>query len=192
MDEMMMFRKTALLDGLCAEWDGMWASCKKDKEKLMKLVLMQRSAPYFATYCYQGKGLTKEYCKEEFADYINGHIFFDCDLVEGYSYGMYIDSPDVQDMTIDVAQFLWCDGTNVEIAETKCPRLYISNSSSVNITLNGCNSILVYLFDDSRVVVEGADENSNVVVYRYSANAEVEVGKFCFADVKVFDKPLKI
>ena len=93
MDEMLYFRKNALLANLCKEWSNMWAACHDDKEKLMRLVLMQQSAPYFADFCYRGKGLTKDYCKREFSDYINGRIFNDCDNVKGFSYAMYIDAP---------------------------------------------------------------------------------------------------
>jgi hypothetical protein len=192
MDEMLYFRKNALLANLCKEWSNKWAACHDDKEKLMRLVLMQQSAPYFADFCYRGKGLTKDYCKREFSDYINGRIFNDCDTVNGFSYTMYIDAPTGFKIVSDVAQFLWCDSVDVTIPKTKCPILYVSNSSTIHITCDGYNCPHIYLFDDSKVAIDDADEDSKVVIYKYSDKAQVELGKYCLADVKVFDKQLKL
>lgn len=192
MDEMLYFRKNALLANLCKEWSNKWAACHDDKEKLMRLVLMQQSAPYFADFCYRGKGLTKDYCKREFSDYINGRIFNDCDTVKGFSYAMYIDAPTGLKIVSDVAQFLWCDNVDVTIPKTKCPILYVSNSSTIHLSLDGYNCPHIYLFDDSKVTIDDADEDSKVVIYKYSDKAQVELGKYCIADVKVFDKQLKL
>lgn len=191
MDEMLYFRKNALLANLCKEWSNKWAACHDDKEKLMRLVLMQQSAPYFADFCYRGKGLTKDYCKREFSDYI-GRIFNDCDNVKGFSYAMYIDAPTGFKIVSDVAQFLWCDNVDVTIPKIKCPILYVSNSSTIQITCDGYNCPHIYLFDDSKVTIDDADEDSKVVIYKYSDKAQVELGKYCLADVKVFDKQLKL
>lgn len=191
-DELMTFRKNALLSNLCSEWNGMWMSCHNNKEKLVRLVLMCQSAPYFATYCYLGKGLSKDYCKEEFKDYINGRVYHDCDEVDGFSYQMFVDMKSPVELLSDIAQFLWCEDLNVTIPQTKCSRLYISNKSKVHLTLEGYNCPHVYLFDESRVVIDDADEESVIVVFKYSKNANVEIGKYCLAQVKVFDKELRI
>lgn len=192
MDELQRYYKESLLANLCGEYKGYWQKAHGNKEELMRLVLSQQSAAHFATFCYQGKGLTKDYCKQEFGDYINGRVFNDCEGVKGFSYGMYIDVPQVEEMALDVSQFLWCDDTNVSIPQTKCPRLYVSNRSNLNISLDGYNSIAVYLFDESTINIEDADEESKVIIYKYSKDAKVELGKYCFADVKVFDKELRL
>ena len=192
MDELQRYYKESLLANLCVEYKGYWQKAHGNKEELMRLVLSQQSAPHFATFCYQGKGLTKDYCKQEFGDYINGRVFNDCDGVKGFSYGMFIDVPQVEEMALDVSQFLWCNDTNVSIPQTKCPRLYVSNRSNLNISLDGYNSIAIYLFDESTINIEDADHESNVIVYKYSKYAKVELGKYCFADVKVFDKELRL
>lgn len=191
MDELTYFRKNAILDGLCKEWNNMWSACHNDKERLMNLVLMQQSAPYFATYCYNGKGLTKEYCKREFKDYINGRVFHDCDNVKGYTYGMWIDATQATQIALNVAQFLWCNNV-VTIKETKCPVLYVSNHSNIELVLEGNNVPFIYLFDDSRINITGGDNDSVVVVYRYSKDARVDVGLYCLSDVRVHDKELRL
>lgn len=192
MDEMMYFRKNALLANLCKDWSNMWAACHDDKEKLVRLVLMQQSAPYFADFCYRGKGLTKEYCKREFADYINGRIFNDCDGVNGFTYGIYLDAPTGLEIALDVVQFLWCDSIDVTIPKTKCPVLYVSNGSTLHLTLEGYSCPKIYLFDDSKVILDDVDENSKVVIYKYSENAQVEIGKYCLGEVKTFNKELRL
>jgi archaellum component FlaC len=40
--------------------------------------------------------------------------------------------------------------------------------------------------------IEDLDENSEVVVYKYSDDAQVELGKFCLGKVKVFRKELRL
>lgn len=190
---MMFFRKNAILGGLCQEWDSMWGACKGNKERLMNLVLMQQSAPYFASFCYNGAGLSKDYCIREFGQYINGRVFHDCDQVKGYTYGMYIGASQATEMALDVSQYLWCDDMCVTIPQCKCPRLYISNKSCIHLTLEGYNTVWVYLFDESELVIDDADETCKVIVYRYSNKATVERGKYCLTDgIKVFDKELRL
>ena len=88
---------------------------------------------------------------------------------------------------------LWCNNIDVIIPQTKCSTLYVSNNSEVHFVLNGYNSIHIYLFDDSKVIIDDADETCGIIVYRYSDKAEVEVGKYCLTkNIKIFDKTLKL
>lgn len=192
MDEMIFFRKNAILSNLCKEYNDKWASCHGDKDKLMRLVLMRQSAPFFADYCYNGRGLTKDYCKREFGDYINGRMFNDVDGVDGFTSAMYIDPSTDLEISSDTAQLLWCNNINVIIPQTKCPTLYVSNNSDVHFVLDGYNSIRIYLFDESKVMIDDADETCDVLVYKYNSRAQVDFGKFCFGKVKIFDKTLRL
>lgn len=192
MNELLKYRKNALLDGLCKEWDKMWASCRDDKEKLMRLALMQQSFPHFATYCKNGKGLTKDYLLSEFKDYVNNHIFYDCDNVKGFSYEMFVAPQNGIELCVDVSYFLWAKDTVVTIPKTKAPKIYISNGSIVYLSLDGFNSPVISLYDNSEVIIDDADENSNIIVYRYSDDARVECGKYCLCEVKEFRKDLRL
>lgn len=159
----------------------------------MRLVLMQQSAPYFASFCYNGAGLSKEYCLREFGSYLNGRTFANCDEVEGFIYAMYISPSEAKEIGVDVAQILWSNPMEVIIPQTKCNRLYISNKSSVHLTLEGYNTVQVYLFDESELIIDDADDTCEVVVYRYSNKSKVERGTFCISPkVKVFNKILKL
>lgn len=192
MDELQRYYKESLLANLCDKYKGYWQKTHNDKEKLMRLVLMQQSAAHFADFCYRGKGLSKEYCKREFKDYINGRIFNDCDKVDGYTYAMYIDAQKGIEMKSDVAQFLWCKDMDVVIKETKCPILYISNNSTINLTCEGFNSPKIYLFDKSKVVLRDMDATCNVTILKYSDKAKVVIGKYAIGKVKEFNKTLRL
>jgi hypothetical protein len=50
----------------------------------------------------------------------------------------------------------------------------------------------VKLFDDSKIVLDDVDEESNVTIYKYSEKATVELGKFCLKEPKVFPKELRL
>ena len=189
---MMFFRKNALLNNLCKEWDNMWRSCKGDKEKLVRLVLMQQSLPYFADYCYRGKGLSKEYILNEFADQINGVTHHDCDEVKGYDYSLYVGYTDEIIGSVDVCSMMWCDIPQYVVKARKCPILYISNKSRVNLVCEGYSYVRVYLFDESELTVEDTDENTDIIVYKYSDKCSVNKGQFCLGRVNEFEKQLRL
>lgn len=196
MDALQNYYKNSLLNHLCSEYKGIWQSCHNDKEKLMELVLQRQSLPHFMTYAYEGIGVTKEYAKEQFSEYINEKkVFYDVDGVNGnYASGMYIDFEDDKQaiITLDTCAILWCKNMEILVPITKCPVFYISNNSNVNISMDGYSSIVIYLFDDSNVTIVDADDSCNVTIFKYSKNAGVEVGKYCLAQIKEFDKELRI
>lgn len=192
MDELLKYRKNAMLDGLCNDWSKMWAACHNDKEKLMRLALMQQSFPHFATYCNNGKGLTKEYLLREFKDYINNHVFYDCDNVQGYSYEMFVSPKHSIELCVDVSYFLWAQDVTVVIPKMKAPKIYISNNSVVYLSLDGFDSPTISLFDNSEVIIDDADEESDITVFHYSKDSRVELGKYCLCDVKEFRKDLRL
>lgn len=196
-NEMLEFRKQALLGNisgtpLCETYKKAWRKCGNDKEMLVRLALVQQASPFFSTACYMKLGLTKEYILKEFGDYINGKkVFEDVEGVSGYTYELYVGYSKPVTIRTDVISLMWHSG-DIVTPETKCPVLYISNYSDVHLSLDGYNSIRVYIFDESKVTIDDADDNSSVVVFKYSNRAEIEMGKFCFANVKIFPKELKL
>lgn len=197
--DLFMFYKNALLgrisnEPLCDEYKRLWSACGDNKEKLLSLALRQQSIPYFVAACHKGLGLSKDFIKKEYKDLINGYTIHDADNVKGYTYGLYVDWDYENDLVIDkdVISAMWCVGTNMVVPETKCPVIYLSNKSNVHLIGEGFNSINVKLFDKSVLTIEDLDEESEVVVYKYSTDAKVEIGKYCLGKVKVFDKQLKL
>mgnify|MGYP006988831652 CR=1 FL=1 len=197
MDDMMKFRKNAILDGLCDEWSHMWGACGKDKASLMQLGMMQQSIPYVAHYAHEGRGVTKEYMKEVFASYINGHVIKDADGVRGYSYGLFVDYHGDDTGTLlldalDVVSLMWCDNIDILVDETRCPVLYVSNMTHANIACDGCNMVRIYLFDESTVTLTSVPEDSMVTIYKYGEGCDVIRGRKCRGNVKEFCKTLRL
>lgn len=184
----------AITAPLCADYKSHWRKCGDDKSMLIKLSLCQQSIPYVVTHAYKGIGITKEYVKEYFKDYINGVVFNDCDDVKGYTYSLYVDWDYENDLNIstDVSSIMWTVGANIVVPQTKCPTIYISNRSNVHLVCEGFNTVNIKLFDRSVLTIEDLDESSDVIVYRYSKDAKVELGKYCLGNVKIFDKELRL
>ena len=179
---------------LCADYKNEWRGCGDDKEKLVKLALRQQSLPFFLTYCHQGKGLSKEYILQNFGDYINGnHTIMDADLVDGYTYSLYVDSNGILKPDTDVMAFMWCGCPQVDINAAKCPVLYIGCDSEIHLTCYGYNSLRIYLFDNSKLVIDDADDTCSFVIYKYSKNASIEIGKWCTtSSIHAFEKELRL
>ena len=194
MDDLFKYYKSALSDNLCSEYKGMWQSAHDNKEKLMRLAMSQQAIPHVATYAYQGRGLSKEYLLREFAHYINGYTISDADEVDGYTYGMYVDWNYDNELVIDkdVIHIMFTSDANVVIPKTKCPVIYVSNKSNVHIVCEGFNMPRIYLFDESCVTIEEMDEESQLIVYKYSDKCSVRLGKYCIGNVKEFRKQLKL
>lgn len=196
--ELLKFQKSALLgevsgEPLCQKYKQAWRACGDDREMLMRLALQQQSQPYVSHACYEHLGVTKDYLLENFGEYINGNrTFEDVDGVSGYTYQMYAAYGDAFAASADVTGMMWCDGASVSIPKCKCPLFYVSNGSDVHFSLEGYNSVRIYLFDESSVVVDDADETCEVFVYKYSNRAGVEIGRFCLGSVKIFNKQLKL
>lgn len=187
------YYKHALSNGLCSEYKGRWRACHDNKEQLVKLVMAQQSLPHFIHYCYNGMGLSKEYIQETFGDYINGNaVINDADGVAGYTYSLYVGFKGVFKAATDVLAFMWCSNTSCTINVAKSPVIYFGCGSHIHLSLDGYNCPHIYLFDDSKVTIDDADEDSKVVIYKYSDKAQVELGKYCLANVKVFNKELRL
>lgn len=183
-----------LTNPLCADYKNEWRGCGNDKEKLVKLVMRQQSLPYFITHCYNGKGLSKEYILREFPDFINGkRPIVDADGVSGYTYSIYVAFNGICKPDNDVIACMWCNSINVEIKHTKCPVIYVGCGSELHLTLDGYNSPKIYLFDDSKLYIDDADETCSITIYNYSRNANYALGKYCTTNsIKEFHKDLRL
>ena len=198
MDELLEFKKSAILgkisgQPLCEEYKAALRKCGNDKEMLVRLALMQQCIPYLSHACYERMGLTKEYILNNFDELINGkRTFENVEGVDGYTYQLYVGYDKDFDIIADVTSMMWCNNIQIVVKATRCPTIYISNDSDISLICEGFNTVNVKLFDSSAVTVEDLDENSEVVVYKYSTDAKVELGKYCLGKVKVFDKELRL
>lgn len=197
-DEMLMFKKNALLgnisaEPLCQAYKQAWRMCGDDKEMLVKLALKQQSIPYLSHACYERMGLTKEYILNNFDELINGkRTFENVEGVDGYTYQLYVGYDKDFDIISDVTSMMWCNNIQIAVKATRCPTIYISNDSDISLVCEGFNSVNIKLFDESKVTVQDVDEDSDVIIYKYSDKASVELGKFCLKEPKVFNKELRL
>lgn len=193
MDDMFNYYKQSCVDNLCAEYTALWRACGNDDGKLIRLALRQQAIPHLMHYCYTGKGLSKEYIKEKFKTYINGRrTIQNCDGVEGYTYGIFVDYSGFVGVKYDVSAFMWCEDTTLIVPNTKCPTIYCGCKTNLHIVGNGYNSIRIYAFDESSVTIDDIDENSNVTIFKYSKAVKTEKGDFCMGKVREFDKELRL
>ena len=187
------FLKDAYSNGLCNEYKDELRRCHEDKLELMRLAMRQQSIPFVATKMFEGV-VKKDYLLNTFGDYLNGYVLKDCDNVKDYTYTWYVGYDYANDIEVktDVVHISCTDSAQVVVEQTKCPTLYISNNSKVNLVCEGYNSVRVYLLDNSKLVIDDIDEESTVTIYKYSDKCEVEQGKFCFGKVKIFNKTLRL
>lgn len=179
---------------LCASYKAAWRQCGDDKEMLVRLVMKEQSLPFFFAHCYQGKGLSKEYLLNEFGGFLNGkYTGIDVDDVIGdYKTELYIGYNDDLSVRDDIWAAMWCNIPSLKIPTSKAIKIYCACGSEVHLACDGYNSVIVMLFDDSKIVLDDVDEESNVTIYKYSDKASVELGKFCMKEPKVFNKELRL
>lgn len=189
--DLFYFFKNSLTRNLCEDYKKEWKLCKSDKEKLINLAMRQQSIPYFATAMYEGWGLSVDYLVKEFGDYMNGKcLLHDCDEVKGYSYSIYADYSGYIILDADVCHIIRSEAT-IGVDEFKAPIIYLSNGSDVDIQNDGSNSIIVYMFDESKVRFPYIDEHTTVTVFKYSENAQVTFDE-CDGKLRVHKKQLKL
>ena len=198
MNDMFSFYKAALsgeiTTPLCTEYKSAWRKCGNDKEMLVRLVMKEQSLPFFFAHCYQGKGLSKEYLLKEFGEFLNGkYTGIDVDNVKGnYKTELYVGHNDVLSVSDDVLAVMWSTIPSLSFPTCKAAKIYCGCGSEVHLTCDGFNSIIVMLFDDSKVILDDVDEESTVTIYKYSDNASVWKGKYCLGKVKIFEKELRL
>lgn len=194
MDKMQEYYKNALLANLCTEYKAEWRNAMSDKKALFDMAVIQQSIPHMLTFAYNGIGLTKEYLKEEFQDYINGkYTAIDVDGVKGnYKTTLYVGFKGILRLSDDVSVFMWSNISSLMLNTSKAAKFYIGCKSNVTLNLDGYNSIILMLFDESTVRIGECDTTCDVTIFKYSTDAHVELSKYCLANVKTYEKELRL
>lgn len=192
--ELFKYYKAALVNGLCSDWKGYWQAAGDDKLKLITLAMSQQAIPHVVTYAYNGIGITKEYIETEFKDYINEKTkILDADGVDGYTYALYIAQNRILRPSVDVSSLMWCKDITLELKTAQCGFIYVSNNSDIRLVMDGFNSPRIYLFDESTITIEDADETCSATIYKYSDKCKVNYGKYCLSKrIKQFNKELRL
>lgn len=180
--ELFKYYKAALVNGLCSDWKGYWQAAGDDKLKLITLAMSQQAIPHVATYAYNGIGITKGYIETEFKDYINEKTkILDADGVDGYTYALYIAQNRILRPSVDVSSLMWCKDITLELKTAQCGFIYVSNNSDIRLVMDGFNSPRIYIFDESTITIEDADETCSATIYKYSDKCKVNYGKYCLS-----------
>lgn len=192
--ELFKYYKAALVNGLCSDWKGYWQAAGDDKLKLITLAMSQQAIPHVVTYAYNGIGITKEYIETEFKDYINEKTpILDADGVDGYTYALYIAQNRILRPSADVSSLMWNKDITLELKTAQCGFIYVSNNSDIRLVMDGFNSPRIYLFDESTITIEDADETCSATIYKYSDKCKVNYGKYCLSKrIKEFNKELRL
>lgn len=192
--ELFKYYKAALVNGLCSDWKGYWQAAGDDKLKLITLAMSQQAIPHVVTYAYNGIGITKEYIETEFKDYINEKTpILDADGVDGYTYALYIAQNRILRPSADVFSLMWNKDITLELKTAQCGFIYVSNNSDIRLVMDGFNSPRIYLFDESTITIEDADETCSATIYKYSDKCKVNYGKYCLSKrIKEFNKELRL
>lgn len=192
--ELFKYYKAALVNGLCSDWKGYWQAAGDDKLKLITLAMSQQAIPHVVSYAYNGIGITKEYIETEFKDYINEKTkILDADGVDGYTYALYIAQNRILRPSVDVSSLMWCKDITIELKTAQCGFIYVSNNSDIRLVMDGFNSPRIYLFDESTITIEDADETCSATIYKYSDKCKVNYGKYCLSKrIKEFNKELRL
>lgn len=192
--ELFKYYKAALVNGLCSDWKGYWQAAGDDKLKLITLAMSQQAIPHVATYAYNGNGVTKDYIETEFKDYINEKTkILDADGVDGYTYALYIAQNRILRPSVDVSSLMWCKDITLELKTAQCGFIYVSNNSDIRLVMDGFNSPRIYLFDESTITIEDADETCSATIYKYSDKCKVNYGKYCLSKrMNEFNKELRL
>lgn len=192
--ELFKYYKAALVNGLCSDWKGYWQAAGDDKLKLITLAMSQQAIPHVVSYAYNGIGITKEYIETEFKDYINEKTrILDADGVDGYTYALYIAQNRILRPSVDVSSLMWCKDITLELKTAQCGFIYVSNNSDIRLVMDGFNSPRIYIFDESTITIEDADETCSATIYKYSDKCKVNYGKYCLSKrIKQFNKELRL
>lgn len=179
--ELFKFYQNAVKGDICSRGRDAWVMCGGDKEKLVALTLARYAIPFFATYCHDGRGLTKEHILRHYAHLINGNrVYHGCDGAgDDYTSELYVGHKGTITATSDTLHLMWCERANVIVPQTKCTTLFLSNNDNLSVSCMGYNNIILHLFDTSKATIVHGDENTHIVAYLYSEQCELSKSDNC-------------
>lgn len=163
-NELYNLKKTANRLGLCTQYADKWNNAM-DKRSLVDIGIDAKGADFLCDSCSNGWGLTIEYLKREFAEYINGNYQRKED---GYTSELYVDYTGNIEQRSTLTLLIGCK-CNIHIGKDSVCEIYLSGGSDIRIKNDGYCAVYVY-GKECRYVVEG-----NVVHETFIANSEPHI-----------------
>jgi len=195
------FFKNCIERKLCKEYVLLWRNCKTKKD-FVDLSLRMSSIPFIADSIYNGWGLSVEFIKDYFADFINGkYIGYDVDCIKKvdkenklkkyFNTLIYCNYKDKIIFNENIIHVINSDCDLHISFNNEIKIVFISNKSNVKLHLTECATTTIYLFDESKVTVVEDTEHTLTSFYKYSDRCSIvqieTKGKYLF-----YNKDLKI
>ncbi len=187
------FFKNCIERKLCKEYVLLWRNCKTKKD-FVDLSLQMGSIEFIAKSIYEGWGLSTDFIKKEFADFINGKYIGE----NIYRLGKSIEENIVKD---NLKSLMYCGYNDritfneniIHICNCTCDLyvpfngvkfIFITNKSKVRLYLTEDSVISIHLFDESKIFVEKDTECSVIDVCKHSNNCKIiqneTIGNYIF------------
>ena len=144
MNDLLKFKRNAVMLGLCGEYKSRWDSAKS-KQDLMDIALDANGVEMLCDAAAFGWGMDIQYMKNAFSEYINGNWKRKKD---GYTSCLYVLHDGVIEQECTITAIISCNG-EFHVPKGKACKLYVSGDSNINVTGEG--DCYVYLYGDCKV-----------------------------------------
>lgn len=144
MNDLLSFKRNAVLLGICGEYKEKWDSAA-GKEELMDMALDSNGVEMLSDACAFGWGMDIQYMERTFSDYINGRWRRGKD---GYTSCLYVGFDGVieQDCTLTT---VLDSRVEFHVPKGSVCKLYVGGGTEANITGEGF--CYVYSYGDNKV-----------------------------------------
>lgn len=144
MNDLLGFKRNAVLLGLCGQYKDMWDKAE-NKEDLMNIALDSNGVEMLCDAAAFGWGMDIQYMKKTFLDYINGNWKRNRG---GYTSCLFVDYAGHIEQECTLTTIIASNAT-FHIPKHRICELHVSGGSHVEVTGEGkCN---VYTYGDSEV-----------------------------------------
>ena len=144
MNDLLTFKRNALVLGLCTGYKDKWDNAKT-KEELMDMALDANGVEMLADACAFSWGMDIPYMKRAFSDYINGKWKRSKD---GYSSCLYVGYNGQIEQSCTLTTIL-ASNVTFHVPKYHICKLYVGGCTEVNITGEG--ECYVYSYGENKV-----------------------------------------
>jgi len=162
--ELNILKRKAIGLGLCSQYIEKWNDAT-DKKALADIGLDAKGADFLCDSCSNGWGLSVEYLRRMFGDYINGKYQRN---KGGYTSELYVGYTGRIEQRSTMTLLIGCACT-IHIPKNSLCEVYLSGASHVDIINEGQCTVLVYGKECSY------NNSGNAVHRKYIDNAEPHI-----------------
>ena len=165
MNDLLAFKRNAIMLGLCGAYKTKWYSATS-KEELMEIATDAKGMDMIADSISNEWGLSPLYIIKNFSDYINGKWQRNKD---GYTSEMYVSHKSDVDIRSTLTLFVDCE-CDIVVSKGIVCEIYLSGKSKVRVMCEGHCYVIRYGKDCSFTT-----EGNGVVHEKYVDNSEPHI-----------------